>query len=650
VTVRSLRTLLFALAAACLATNASAAEEILDYDAQIEIARNGTLTVTEAIRVSAEGDKIKRGIYRDFPTRYSGRFGTRVEVPFDVVRVLRDGNAEAFHTTSIDGGIRVYIGAANQVVAPGPHLYELTYTTRRQIGFFDQHDEIYWNVTGNFWDFPILNASATIRLPETVGPSEVTIDGYTGPTGAKGHELISAVDPATGAIRVETTNALPRQHGLTIVAQFPKGIVTPPSQAEMRRAFKQANAPLLTGLVGTAIVLIYYLLAWAMLGRDPASETIIPRFEPPHGQSPAAIRHLMRMGYDDKCFSAALVSMAVKGYLRIEDTDGRYTLVRAEGDRKQLSPGERRIADRLLPSGRFVIRQSDHETISSAITLFKKWLKLENEGGLFRSNRGALLPGVAISALAIIATANSMKDESAFGADGMPVVFLVLWLAIWSIAVYSLLVKVVGTWQVALGPHPVVSRFASTFGAIFLTCFAAPFVVAEFVVIGLLGHAISYLVIPTLLLPILANLVFYHLLKQPTHAGRRLMDEIAGFEMYLRTAEGDDIRGLEGPKPTPELFERFLPYAIALGVENEWAERFSDRLEQAGLGESNGYSPTWYTGHNLRQLGTQGLVSSVGSALSGAVASNSHAPGSSSGGGGGGSSGGGGGGGGGGGW
>jgi len=650
VTAGSLRALLIAFAAALLTTAATAAEEILDYEAQIEIARDGTLTVSERIRVSAEGDKIKRGIYRDFPTRYPGRFGTRVEVPFDVVRVLRDGNPEAFHTKSIDGGIRVYIGESSRVVSPGVHLYELTYTTRRQIGFFERHDELYWNVTGNFWDFPILNARAVIRLPETVRASEITTDGYTGPTGSKDQELTRSFDPETGAIRFETTKVLPRRHGLTVVAQFPKGIVVPPSKAEMRQAFEQANAPLLTGLIGMSLVLAYYLLAWWMVGRDPAGGTIIPRFEPPHGQSPAAMRHLMRMGYDDKCFSAALVSMAVKGYLKIEEEDGRYTLVRADGDRKNLSSGERRIADRLLSSGRFVIRQSDHEKIRSAIAVFKKWLKLENEGGLFRANRGAVLPGVVITALAILATANSMKNESVLGADGMPVLFLILWLSVWSIAVYSLLVKVFRTWKEALGPQPVANRFANTFGAIFLTCFAAPFVVAEFVVIGLLGHATTYVVIPTLLLPVFASLVFYHLLKQPTNAGRRLMDEIAGFEMYLRTAEGDDIRGLEGPKQTPELFEQFLPYAIALGVENEWAEKFSDVLEQAGMGESNGYSPAWYAGHDLHQLGSQGLVSSVGSALSGAVATSSHAPGSSSGGGGGGSSGGGGGGGGGGGW
>ena len=96
--IRLLQPLLVVLATVGIASGASAIEQILDYDARIDIARDGTLNVSEAITVSAEGKKIKRGIYRDFPTRYKGRYGTRVEVPFEVVRVMRDGNPEDFHT------------------------------------------------------------------------------------------------------------------------------------------------------------------------------------------------------------------------------------------------------------------------------------------------------------------------------------------------------------------------------------------------------------------------------------------------------------------------------------------------------------------------------------------------------------------------
>jgi uncharacterized membrane protein YgcG len=650
VTPYLIRAISIAVAAVSLATQARAVEQILDYTSQIVIARDGTLTVTEEIVVNAEGKKIKRGIYRDFPTRYRGKFGERVVVPFKIERVRRDDKNEPSRMENIDGGIRVYIGNPNQLVPKGVHRYEIIYTTRRQIGFFEEHDELYWNVTGNFWDFPILRAAATIQLPGRGDPDRITHEGYTGATGSKARDLSSRVDAESGEIHFATTKALPERHGLTIVAQFPKGIVAPPSDAEVRQAFLDTNAGLVAGLIGAAVLLAYYVIAWFAIGRDPTAGTIIPRFEAPRGQSPAAMRHLMHMGYDNTCFSAALVNMAVKGYLTIEEKSGKYTLVKANADRSLLSSGEKRIADGLLSIGRIVLRQTEHVKIRKTIESFKKWLKLENEGGLFRANRAVVVPGVVISVLAISGTGYSMKDELANSPDGIGAIFLMVWLTFWSFGVYALLTKVVSSWKGVSSADRGFARTMGVLGALFITCFAVPFVGAEIFVLGLLAKMTSIAMVPTLLVLILSNLVFYHLLRRPTQAGRRLMDENEGFKMYLQTAEGDDIRRFKGPERTPELFEKFLPYAFALDVENEWAERFSDVLEQAGMGGKDGYQPTWYSGHSFDRIGTDGLVSALGSSLSSAIASNSSAPGSSSGGGGGGSSGGGGGGGGGGGW
>ena len=145
----------------------------------------------------------------------------------------------------------------------------------------------------------------------------------------------------------------------------------------------------------------------------------------------------------------------------------------------------------------------------------------------------------------------------------------------------------------------------------------------------------------------MVNLVFYHLLKAPTRLGRRVMDQIEGFADYLSVAEKDRMNLLNPPERTPELFERFLPYALALGVEQAWSEQFSDVLTQAGQAEGGRrgqYSPRWYSGgHHHGGFGD--LASSLGGGLAGAVSAASTAPGSSSGFGGGGGSGGGGGGG-----
>ena len=169
--------------------------------------------------------------------------------------------------------------------------------------------------------------------------------------------------------------------------------------------------------------------------------------------------------------------------------------------------------------------------------------------------------------------------------------------------------------------------------------------------LGLFAEATSFGTVVVAGLLVLLNLVFYHLLKAPTRLGRRAMDAIEGFREYLSVAEQDRMNLLNPPDRTPELFERFLPYALALGVEQQWAEQFSNVLAHASSEAASGrhYSPRWYSGRSF-DGGLGNFASTLGGGFSGAVSAASTAPGSSSGSGGGGSSGGGGGGGGGGGW
>jgi uncharacterized membrane protein len=155
----------------------------------------------------------------------------------------------------------------------------------------------------------------------------------------------------------------------------------------------------------------------------------------------------------------------------------------------------------------------------------------------------------------------------------------------------------------------------------------------------------------------LANGICIILLRSLTPAGREILDQIEGFKMYLSVAEKDRLNLENPPERTPELFEMFLPYALALGVEQKWSEQFADVLAAAGQGpHQTRYSPVWYQGDSWNQFGATSFAGALGGSLAGAISSASTAPGSSSGGdgggggGGGGSSGGGGGGGGGGGW
>ena len=154
----------FCLACLLLAGLAQADERILSYHSDIQINADRSMIVTETIRVRAEGKKIRHGIYRDFPTRYSDRHGNDYHVGFRVLSVQRDGRPESYHQKDLANGVRTYLGKSNYSLPQGEYTYIISYRTTHQLGFFSDFDELYWNVTGNGWDFAIDNASALVRL------------------------------------------------------------------------------------------------------------------------------------------------------------------------------------------------------------------------------------------------------------------------------------------------------------------------------------------------------------------------------------------------------------------------------------------------------------------------------------------------------
>ncbi|MGD9387675.1 MAG: DUF2207 domain-containing protein [Gammaproteobacteria bacterium] len=557
--------LLAALLSGLAAGVAQAAERILDYHSEIEVHADATMTVSETITVQAEGERVRRGIFRDFPTDYRDRFGNRYRVGFEVLEVRRNGRPEPWHTERRSNGIRVYAGSADRVVEPGRHEYLVRYRTNRQLGFFEDHDELYWNVTGTGWDFPIEAARAVVHLPDTVPAGEIGATAFTGPQGSR--ERAYQAEVQGQVVRIAASRPLGPREGLTVVVGWPKGHVTEPSRSQRLGWLLRDNRGLLVSGLGLLLVLGYLGWAWRRYGIDPPRGVIFPHYEPPSGYSPASTRYIMRMGYDNRAFVAAIVNLAVNGHLEIYESDGEYTLQRSTSS-QPLAPGEKTLLAALFEDGSTVdLEQDNHRLLAGAKGAHEKALKRDYNRIYFITNGLLLLPAVgAILALGIA-------------------------------------VALLRAWQ--------------------------PLVFVPFI------------------LMILALPLFYWLLRAPTARGRRLMDKLEGFREYLEIAEKDELNLRNPPEKTPELFERYLPFALALGVEQEWAEKFAAvfaRLEAPGR---QGYHPGWYHGHfSARSIGT--FTSGVGASLTSAIASASTAPGSSSGGGG--FSGGGGGGGGGGGW
>ena len=646
--------LLLAVVAAAAPSRAQAPDElfterILNFHSDITVNPDGSMDVRETIKVLAAGEQIKRGIYRDFPTRYTDRLSNEYVVGFELGEALRDGKPEPHHTEDLANGIRIYFGEKSVLLHPGEYTYTLGYRTTRQLGFFADHDELYWNVTGNGWAFPIDEASATVTLPRGVHRDAILLDGYTGPEGSIGKAFSWSVDGESRP-SFRTTKPLQPEEGLTVVVSWPKGFVAVPTREMKIHWFLADNLNVILASIGLILIFVYYLAAWIMVGRDPAAGVIMPLYEPPQGVSPAAMRFLSEMGFDHRVFASSVINMAVKKYLTIKDHEGVYTLTRAQGQKTLLAPEEASAADKLFAgSTKVELKNTNHTQIGGALEALKSTLRLRMEKIYFLGNQRYLIPGIVMSALVLITAALSAPGEKKFIA-----LFMTVWLSGWSVGVFFLGYQVIQAWRGVFGGAG--HKAAATGGAIFLTLFATPFIAGEIAGMVMMAIAISVPVLVILLLVAVVNYLFHHLLKAPTRAGRALLDKIDGFKMFLAAAEKDRLNMLNPPLRTPQLFEMYLPYALALGVEQQWSEQFSDVLAAASASGSGGttYSPTWYSGRSWSTLGAAGFASSLGSSFSSAISSSSSAPGSrsgsSSGGGGGGSSGGGGGGGGGGGW
>jgi uncharacterized membrane protein YgcG len=622
----------FLLLLSCLAawpSPAHADERILAYHADIHVAADGSMTVTEHIRVRAEGRSIRRGLYRDYPTDYRDRQHNRYRVGFRVLDVERDGHAEPWHTQRRGNGVRVYIGSRDHIISRGMHQYVLRYRTTRQIGFFDNHDELYWNVTGTGWAFPIDQASATVHLPADVAPTRLNAFGYTGAQGSDARDLRTRLMP-DGA-EYATTHALGPHQGLTIVLQFPKGLVRAPDRAQKLAWLLHDNRNLLLTLAGLVLLWLYYGWAWNRFGRDPASGPLVARYEPPDDDSAAAMRYVRNMGYDNTCFTAGILGLAARGCLDIEQTGGKdYRLERKPDAPVDALPGDSRALFKALFSGgdALDITQAERARVLKARKAHERLLSLTYEKKYFLTNHGKLWPGVLISLLSLL---GMVYDSGGKGA------FMLLWLSIWSFGVYGIAATALRK-----------SRSGHAAGSIGMWLFLVPFAAGEVAGLVLFGSLVGYAVLPLFVVLIGTNIAFYHWMKAPTQDGARLLDGIEGFRWYLGVAEKQELDARYKPESHPQLFARYLPYAVALDVGNAWGERFADALDAEQMRQAQ---PTWYRGSNIGMFTAGNLAafgSSLGSGVSSAIASASVAPGSSSGSGG--FSGGGGGGGGGGGW
>lgn len=573
-------------------------ERILDYAVTARVEEDASLVVTERITVSIEHKAIIHGIYRIYPVKIRENGDVLRHYGFEVLSAKLDGKDTPYSVTEEGYTAGVAMGDPESKAPRGSHTYELTYRTTGHVRFLPARDEIYYNVTGNFWKFPIEHVSFTLELPGGASPEAVT--AFTGALGAKGAEY-----RMTGPTSLETTGALSPGEGITVAVGWKKGIVTEPEKN--LSDFMGDNRALTLSAIPLFQLLLFLLLRllWTHRRRGVA----YPLFHAPEGMSPGAVACLKNRSYPAALIQADILWAAVNGFLRMRLSDKEtITLVRtAPAPRRRRPLPEwcaallRGIQSALFPYGKESVidlrsakEGRDRDTITrSYLNLKKKYEKklkgawtetrlpgiISTAAGLglfwFAMNCGIYYPGLNFDPPL---TASQMLFFVG-GFAGLCMLFAYGFRK--TRAVFSGVRRIAG--------------MVLSVGMIFLLALLL-FFLLDF---DLAFFAGSALVMCT------AVWSLYRPCARLSDRGDRMDTEMRGLEMYIRTAEKHRLAKINAPEDTVEKYEELLPYAAALNCAEAWQKRFDPLLARLN------YVPDWIDEPGTQEVFTPKRVSRI---------------------------------------
>ncbi|MBI4572795.1 MAG: DUF2207 domain-containing protein, partial [candidate division NC10 bacterium] len=541
---------------------------IESFEAGIVVNTDGTIGITEIIRPRFVGSW--NGIYRTIPIEYRTPQGLNYTLFLDILTVTDDAGRPLKYEQSRERHyrkVKIWVPGATNAT----RTVVLRYLVHNGLKFFAEHDELYWNVTGDEWQAPIHAASARIELPPQV--TGLRAVAFTGVYGSR--EQAARVELGMSDVTLRMLRRLNFREGLTVAVGWDPGVVHRPGLLARAVLVLRSNWAFCIPL-GVFVVMFWL---WTIRGRDPRRRPIAPQYEPPEGLTPAELGTLVDNSPDMRDITATLVDLAVRGFLQIQEHEEKKLLglrttreylfsTRKSVDAwEDLRPHERALLESLFAGGaRDSVESSELEN-----TFFARLPRIRDRifGRLLERRYYSQRP-------------DKVKHVYVFA--GVSVGFLVV---------------VGGVFlSVSLGQSP-------------LSAIAA----------GVLSAAIA--------------VGFGWFMPARTLRGARVLEGVLGFEEFLTRVEGDRLRRMT---KTPELFEKYLPYAMALGVEKNWAKAFEGIYREP---------PDWYRGGDFQTFNARSFASDLGhmsSRTSEAMASSPRSSGGSGfsgGGGGGGSSGGG---------
>lgn len=572
---RTVPLLLLALAAAAagpVPVEAQRTLAIRRFEATIVVNRDGSLDVTETITAQFTGSW--NGIYRTIPVEYRTPQGFNWSLRLDFLGAT--GGPEGAPLKVERARERHYM--KYKIWVPGAEnatrTVQLHYRAKNGLRFFEDHDELYWNITGDEWDVPIDSAWAEIHLPEqAAGVRAIAFNGVYGSTAQE-----AKVEARGNVIRVTMPHPLAFHEGLTAVVGWNKGVVAEPTKAERTLGFLGTNWPL--GLPFVVFLAMFNI--WRRRGKDPEELPVTVQYEPPKGLTPAEAGALIDETVDMRDITATMIDLGVKGHLSIEERETKILF---------LFKNKEYVFHRLDPKpGAPALERHEQLVLDGIFEGGKREVKLSELDEEFYTHiegiRSAVY-GRLIERKLYRSRPDHVKVRWMVGGVALGFLFFLL--------------------GVIAGP-----RFGLT---------PLPFV---------LGGIASGLIM----------VLFARVMPARTVPGARALEKVRGFEEFMSRVEGER---LERIKQAPELFERYLPYAMALKVEKKWARAFEGIYREP---------PSWYVGSDPLGFSATNFTGRLSELSTSAASTMSSSPRSSGGSGfsGGGSSGGGGGGGGGGGF
>ncbi|AUO66489.1 hypothetical protein WM46_18030 [Citrobacter freundii complex sp. CFNIH2] len=568
-------------------------EHILSFDSRASFNPDGSMEMQENIKVLSLGNEIRRGIFRTLPLTWNRQDGKIFSVDYAIKSVSRDGAAESYSLDRATKTLTVRIGSAERILKPGIYQYEIRYQVRNHFSRFPDWDELYWNVTGNDWNWPIRRASFHLQLPEAADNLNAegkdtrlrSIDVYTGRLGAKENNAVILPDGS-----IQTSRPLATGEGLTVVYTWPRTILSNAAAPEAVLPFVHLLMPTLkTSVIWLPLLLLigYYGLWWRknVIAKGLKMPPVVPQFSLPATMSPGYLRFITRRKYDDVAFSSDLLDLVAKRAVTItskkttaksiwsSSSIDEQWLSRSPDDRNRpLNATDKQLLSTLFSGKRKNINLSTpHQQM---MINARKWLEKrceEQKPQLCQSWGKPFRRCIYIALLVPIVCGVWFSPAAALlTIPGLLFMTVGVSLVLFSLNFLRHPIIAVRSW----GPIPIL--MALVFGPFALTA----------------GSLFLFGMIPITQLPagyvgaLLTAMVLCAVIgwKTPRYTQRGLNDLAVakGLMRYIKTAEEPRYQALYPPDQRIAHFESLLPVALALGVGKTWANTFARYLESTG--------------------------------------------------------------------